>query len=263
MNSAMNRIKGKQVLITGASSGIGEACARRFAAAGANLFLTARREDRLGRLKKTLEKDHGGTVRVRRLDVRDRKAVEAFSAEVASEITAPDVLVNNAGLASGLGKFFEGDFEDWDKMIETNVTGLLNVSRFIVPLMVKRNEGHIVNIGSVAGHIVYPGGNVYNASKFAVRALTQAMSMDLVGTKIRVSSIDPGAVETEFSVVRFHGDENKANSVYKGFKPLTGGDIAEAVYFVVNLPEHVNVLEMVVMPTAQRSPFVLHREEEE
>lgn len=262
MTKETNRMKDKQVLITGASSGIGEACARRFAAAGAHVFLTARREDRLARMKKTLEKDHGVEVRTRRLDVRDRKAVEAFAGEVASEIAAPDVLVNNAGLASGLGKFFEGDFEDWDKMIETNVTGLLNVSRFIVPLMVARNRGHIVNIGSVAGHIVYPGGNVYNASKFAVRALTQAMSMDLVGTKIRVSGIDPGAVETEFSIVRFHGDEKKANSVYKGYKPLTGDDIAEAVFFVTNLPEHVNVLDMVVMPTAQRSPFVLHREED-
>jgi NADP-dependent 3-hydroxy acid dehydrogenase YdfG len=255
-------MKNKQVLITGASSGIGEACARRFAAAGAHLFLAARREDRLGRMKTALEDEHGVEVRTRRLDVRDRKAVEAFARDVESEIAAPDVLVNNAGLASGLGKFFEGDFEDWDKMIETNLTGLLNVSRMIVPLMVKRNRGHIVNIGSVAGHIVYPGGNVYNASKFAVRALTQAMSMDLVGTRIRVSAIDPGAVETEFSVVRFHGDEKKANAVYKGYKPLTGGDIAEAVFFVTSLPEHVNVLDMVVMPTAQRSPFVLHREEE-
>jgi serine 3-dehydrogenase len=211
-------------------------------------------------LKKTLEELHGVTVRTRRLDVRDRKAVEAFAGEVAGEITAPDVLVNNAGLASGLGKFFEGDFNDWDKMIETNVTGLLNVSRFLVPLMVARNRGHIVNIGSVAGHFVYPGGNVYNASKFAVRALTQAMNMDLVGTRIRVSAIDPGAVETEFSIVRFHGDEEKANAVYKGYRPLTGDDIAEAVFFVTNLPEHVNVLDMVVMPTAQRSPFVLHRE---
>lgn len=258
----MNRVKGKNVLITGASSGIGEACARCFASSGAHLFLAARREDRLLRLKEKLEGEHGVAVRVNRLDVRDRKAVEAFSRELEREIAAPDILVNNAGLASGLAKFFEGDFDDWDKMIETNITGLLNVSRYIVPLMVKRNHGHIVNIGSVAGHIVYPGGNVYNASKFAVRALNQAMSIDLVGTKIRVSSIDPGAVETEFSIVRYHGDADKAKSLYKGFKPLTGDDIAEAVYFVVNAPEHVNVLDMVVMPTAQRSPYVLHREEE-
>jgi 3-hydroxy acid dehydrogenase/malonic semialdehyde reductase len=258
----MNRIAGKKVLITGASSGIGEACARRFAANGAHLFLAARREERLVRLKEELEGAHGVTVRAERLDIRDRGAVEEFSRELEREIGAPDVLVNNAGLASGLGKFFEGNFEDWDKMIETNVMGLLNVSRLIVPLMVNRNQGHIVNIGSVAGHIVYPGGNVYNASKFAVRALNQAMNIDLVGTKIRVSSIDPGAVETEFSVVRYHGDTERAKSLYRGYKPLTGDDIAEAVLFVVNAPEHVNILDMVIMPTAQRSPYVLHREEE-
>jgi len=258
----MNRVKGKRVLITGASSGIGEACAKRFASSGADLVLAARREERLARLKEQLEREHAVAVRVKRLDVRDRKAVEAFAAEIESEIGVLDVLVNNAGLASGLGKFFEGNFEDWDKMIETNITGLLNVSRCIVPLMVKRNQGHIVNIGSVAGHMVYPGGNVYNASKFAVRALTQAMSIDLVGTKIRVSSIDPGAVQTEFATVRYHGDSDRAKALYRGYKPLTGDDIAEAVYFVVNAPEHVNVLDMVVMPTAQRSPYVLHREEE-
>jgi len=258
----MNRVAGKKVLITGASSGIGEACARRFAASGAHLFLAARREERLVRLKEELEGAHGVTVRTKRLDIRDREAVEEFSREVEREIVAPDVLVNNAGLAIGLGKFFEGSFEDWDQMIETNITGLLNVSRLVVPLMVKRNQGHIVNIGSVAGHIVYPGGNVYNASKFAVRALNQAMNIDLVGTKIRVSSIDPGAVETEFSVVRYHGDAERAKSLYRGYKPLTGDDIAEAVLFVVNVPEHVNILDMVVMPTAQRSPYVLHREEE-
>ena len=256
-----DRVKGKSILITGASSGIGEACARRFAAGGADLILTARREDRLLRLKEALEKDHGVTVRTRRLDVRDRKAVEVFSGEVEREIEAPDVLVNNAGLASGIGKFYQGDFDDWDKMIGTNVTGLLNVTRYIVPLMVKRNRGHIVNIGSVAGHMVYPGGNVYNATKFAVRALNQAMNIDLVGTRIRVSSIDPGAVETEFSIVRYHGDKERAKAVYGGFEPLTGDDIAEAVYFVVNAPEHVNIVNMVVLPTAQRSPYVLHREE--
>lgn len=256
-----DRVKGKRILITGASAGIGEACARRFAAGGAELVLTARREDRLERMKTALEKEHGVTVRVRRLDVRDRRAVESFIGEIEREIGAPDVLVNNAGLASGIGKFYKGDFDDWDKMIQTNVTGLLNVSRCVAPLMVQANRGHIVNIGSVAGHMVYPGGNVYNATKFAVRALSQAMNIDLVGTAVRVSSIDPGAVETEFSVVRYHGDEEKAKSVYRGFKPLTADDIAEAVYFVVNAPEHVNIVNMVVLPTAQRSPYVLHREE--
>ncbi|MEJ2722810.1 MAG: SDR family NAD(P)-dependent oxidoreductase, partial [bacterium] len=171
-------------------------------------------------------------------------------------------LVNNAGLASGLSKFYEGDFEDWDKMIDTNINGLLNVSRCVAPLMVERDRGHIINIGSIAGHIVYPGGNVYNATKFAVHALNQAMAIDLAGTRIRVSSVDPGAVETEFSIVRFHGDDEKAKSVYEGYQPLTGGDVAEAVYFVSNAPDHVNVLNLVIMPTAQRSPYVLHREEE-
>lgn len=196
------------------------------------------------------------------LDVSDRQAVERFGKTLEREIAAPDVLINNAGLASGMGKFFEGDFEDWDKMIDTNVKGLLNVSRYIVPLMVKQNKGHIVNIGSIAGHIVYPGGNVYNATKYAVRALNQAMNIDLVGTPIRVSCVDPGAVETEFSIVRFHGDEEKSKNVYKGFKPLKGEDVAEAVFFVVNAPEHVNVLDLVIMPTAQRSPYVLHRDRE-
>ncbi|UCG52349.1 MAG: SDR family NAD(P)-dependent oxidoreductase [Candidatus Latescibacterota bacterium] len=258
----MNRVKGKRILVTGASSGIGEGCAKLFASGGADLVLVARREGRLRRLKETLEREHGIDVRVFQLDVRDRDAVEDFGRTLEREIVAPDVLVNNAGLASGMGKFFEGDFDDWDRMIDTNVKGLLNVSRYVVPLMVKQNRGHIVNIGSIAGHIVYPGGNVYNATKYAVRALNQAMSLDLVGTNIRVSCIDPGATQTEFSVVRFHGDEEKAEDVYRGFKPLTGDDIAEAIYFVVNAPEHVNVLNLVIMPTAQRSPFVLHREED-
>ena len=258
----MNRVRGKCILVTGASSGIGEACAKRFASIGADLILVARREERLVRLKETLESEFGVSVRVYRLDVRDRGAVEEFSKTLERDTCVPDVLVNNAGLASGLSKFFDGDFEDWDKMIDTNVKGLLNVSRYVVPLMIKRNCGHIVNIGSIAGHIVYPNGNVYNATKFAVRAMNQAMSIDLVGTPIRVSSIDPGAVHTEFSEVRLHGDKEKAETVYKGFKPLCGDDVAEAVYFVVNAPDHVNVLDIVIMPTAQRSPYVLHREQE-
>jgi serine 3-dehydrogenase len=258
----MNRIKGKRVLVTGASSGIGEACARRFAESGAELFLVARREDRLAGLKNKLETEHGVGVETAGLDVRDRTAVEEFCGAIGERWGVPDILINNAGLASGLSKFFEGDFEDWDKMMDTNVTGLLNVSRYITPLMIKANRGHIVNIGSIAGHMVYPGGNVYNATKFAVRAITEAMSVDLVGTPIRVSAIDPGAVETEFSVVRFHGDEDKAKAVYKGFKPLRGDDVAEAVIFVTNAPDHVNILDMVVMPTAQRNPYVLHRDAE-
>lgn len=258
----MNRIENKLVLITGASSGIGEACARRFASRGANLILVARRLERLEQLKAALGKKGGGSVRCFRVDVRDRKAVETLGRELERADLVPDVLVNNAGLSRGLGKIFEGSHDDWDEMIDTNVKGLLNVSRCIVPMMVARNRGHIVNVGSIAGHVVYPGGNVYNATKFAVRALNEAMNIDLVGTDIRVSCIDPGAVETEFSEVRFHGDREKAKSVYRGFKPLTGGDIADAVVYVVNLPTHVNVVDLVIMPTAQRSPYVLHRAEE-
>lgn len=256
----MNRLEGKLVFITGASSGIGEAAARRFASHGSHLLLAARRLDRLRTLEEVLEAEHGVSVDVRALDVRDRDAVRRLAEALERENKVPDILVNNAGLASGLSKLHEGDFDDWDAMIDTNVKGLLNMSRFVVPLMVARNRGHIVNIGSVAGHVVYPGGNVYNATKFAVRALSEAMNLDLVGTGLRVTSIDPGAVETEFSLVRFHGDAQRAKGVYRGFKPLTGGDIADAICYVTNAPEHVSIVDLVILPTAQRSPYVLHRE---
>ncbi len=257
----MNRIKGKQVVVTGASSGIGRACAEKCASAGADVVLVARRLERLEALRAALEKEHGVSVHVRQLDVRDRVEVEKFSEELVSLSLQPDILINNAGLSSGLDKLQEGDFEDWDRMIDTNIRGLLNVSRFLIPMMVARNSGHIVNVGSVAGHQVYPGGNVYNATKFAVRALTEAMNVDLLGTKVRVSSVSPGAVQTEFSDVRFHGDKRRAEKVYKGYLPLTAEDIAEAVFFMVNAPEHVNILEMVVLPTAQRNVYCWHREE--
>ncbi len=257
----MSRLKGKVVLITGASSGIGDACARRFASHGSDLVLVARRRERLESSKTSLEKEYGVRVLVETLDVRDRQAVNAFGDRLQVENRVPDVLVNNAGLASGLSPIFEGDPEDWDRMIDTNVKGLLNVSHRIIPMMVARDSGHIINIGSIAGHIVYPLGNVYNATKFAVRALNEAMNIELVGTKIRVSCVDPGVTATEFSEVRFHGDRAKAEAVYKGFKPLTGDDIADAICYVASVPDHVNVLDMIVMPTAQRSPYVLHRDE--
>ncbi len=258
----MNRIQGKLVVITGATAGIGEACARAFAARGADLILVARREERLAALERELQAEHGTDVRTVALDVRDRDEVLAFGRELASEGVVPDVLVNNAGLARGLGPIHEGSFEDWDEMIDTNIKGLLNVTRAILPLMVERDRGHIVNLGSTAGHLVYPGGNVYNATKFAVRALNDAMNADLLGTRIRVSSIDPGAVETEFSHVRFRGDEDRATAVYHGFQPLTAEDVADAVIYVVNAPEHVNVQNMVILPTAQRNAYLLHRREE-
>jgi 3-hydroxy acid dehydrogenase/malonic semialdehyde reductase len=257
----MNRIKDKRVLITGATSGFGEACARRFASAGANLILWARRRDRLEALKSDLESRHGVSVRIDAVDVRDREAVLALGDVLSAAGEAPDVLVNNAGLASGLDTLQEGDFDDWDRMIDTNVKGLLNVSRAILPAMVERNSGHIINIGSVAGRVVYPKGNVYNATKFAVRALNEAMNIDLLGTNIRVGSIDPGAAETEFSDVRFHGDKERAKSVYKGFEPLSAEDVADAVWYVVNAPEHVNITDLVIMPTAQRNPYLIWRED--
>jgi len=257
----MNRIQNKLALLTGASSGFGQACARRFAADGANLVLWARRYDRLQSIKIELETDHGIDVRIDAVDVRDRKTVLDTAAQLVGAGVIPDILVNNAGLASGLGKIHEGDFEDWDRMIDTNVKGLLNVTRALLPAMVKRNSGHVVNIGSIAGRIAYPMGNVYNASKFAVKALNDAMNIDLLGTNIRVSTVDPGAADTEFSQVRFHGDEKKAAAVYNGFEPLKAEDIAETVCYIVNRPEHVNITDVVIMPTAQRNPYLLHREE--
>ncbi len=247
------RISGKTVLVTGASSGIGLACAEAFARSGANLVLAARRLERLEDIKGKM----GGaiSVRIRRLDVRDRNDVLKFAAELKHDATCPDILVNNAGLSAGLDKLHEGDFDDWDRMIDTNVKGLLNVSRAIIPMMVERNSGHVVNIGSVAGHQVYPGGNVYNATKFAVRALTEGMSIDLLGTKVRVSCVSPGAVHTEFSEVRFHGDRERAAGVYQGYEPLTAADVADAVLYVTSAPEHVNILELLMLPTAQRNVY--------
>lgn len=257
----MNRIQGKVVVITGASAGIGAACARAFARHGAELILLARREDRLNQVADEIEKEHGKRPRTFVLDVRDRDGVVAFGEQLEADGVVPDVLLNNAGLSRGLAKLHEGSFEDWDEMIDTNVKGLLNVTRVILPMMVRRDRGHIVNIGSTAGHLVYPGGNVYNATKFAVRALNEAMNLDLLGTRIRVSSIDPGMVETEFSLVRFRGDKERAAAVYRGFQPLTAEDVADAVLYVVNAPEHVNVLDMVILPTAQRNFYLVDRRE--
>ncbi len=256
----MSRIAGKLILITGASSGIGEACARRFAAEGARLVLWARRADRLERLAAELPRHGAGPYRLAAVDVRDRAAVNRAAAALVAAGHVPDVLINNAGLASGLTKVQEGDPDDWDRMIDTNVTGLLNVTRAILPHMVTRRRGHIVNLGSTAGHMTYPMGNVYNATKFAVRALTEGMNLDVAGTPIRVSAVDPGFVETEFSEVRFHGDKERAKAVYQGFTPLSANDVADAIAYIVNLPEHVNILDLVIVPTAQRNVYVVDRE---
>ena len=254
-------VAGKRILITGASAGIGEACARRFAAEGADLVLWARRIDRLDALADELGAAHGRRARVTAVDVRIRDAVLDAVDELAAADAVPDVLINNAGLASGLAKIQDGDFADWDRMLDTNVKGLLTVTRAVLPHMIRLQRGHVVNLGSAAGHMVYPKGNVYNATKFAVRALTEAMNLDVVGTPIRVSSVDPGLVETEFSRVRFHGDEERARKVYQGIQPLTAADIADAVHYVITAPPHVNVLNMQVMPTAQRNVYVVERDQ--
>jgi len=256
----MNRIRGKRILITGASAGIGEACARLFATEGANLILLARRADRIATLKNALVKNCNVEVAAMTLDVRKRDDVMSFGEEIEKNGLIPDVLINNAGLASGLSYLHEGDIDDWERMIDTNVKGLLYMSRAVIPLMLRKEAGHIVNVGSIAGYQVYPRGNVYNATKFAVRALTEGMNVDLLGTNIRVSAINPGATETEFSEVRFHGDSERAATMYTGFQPLSSDDIAAAIHFIINAPEHVNVQTMTVTPTAQRSVSLLHRD---
>ncbi len=257
----MKKLEGRWILVTGASAGIGEACARRFAESGANLVLWARRLDRLEILASELRDRDGVEVEIRQVDVRDRDLVIRQAAELVESGRVPDVLLNNAGLASGFDSIHEGDYADWDRMIDTNVKGLLNVTRELLPHMVARGTGHVVNIGSTAGHQVYPKGNVYNASKFAVKALTEGTNLDVAGTRVRVSSVDPGFVHTEFSRVRFHGDDERAEGVYQGFAPLTADDVADCVLFVVTRPPHVNVFNMVLLPTAQRNVYVLDRDE--
>jgi len=256
----MKELQGRWILVTGASAGIGEACSHRFAESGANLVLWARRVDRLEALATELRDRYGTGIESRQVDVRDRDLVIREAAALVESGRVPDVLLNNAGLASGFDPIHEGDYADWDRMIDTNVKGLLNVTRELLPHMMARGTGHVVNIGSTAGHQVYPKGNVYNASKFAVKALTEGINLDVAGTKVRVSSVDPGFVRTEFSNVRFHGDDERAEGVYQGFDPLTAEDVADCVYFVVTRPPHVNVFDMVLLPTAQRNVYVLDRD---
>jgi serine 3-dehydrogenase len=257
----MNRIKGRLALITGASAGIGRACAHRLASEGVHLALWARRADRLRELADELTTAQGVRVQTNSVDVRDRAAVDRAAASLVNASGAPDILLNIAGLAAGLAKTQDADPDDWDQMIDTNVKGLLYVTRAILPGMVVRNSGHVVNLGSLAGHQVYPMGNVYNASKFAVKALTDAISMDLLGTKVRVASVDPGHVESEFAVVRFAGDTARAKKVYEGFNPLAPDDVADVVTYILNQPDNVNILGVVMMSTSQRSVHHVHRED--
>lgn len=246
----------KIALITGASAGIGEAVARRLSQQGWDLILAARRIGRLQELAEQLTtKTH-----CLKLDVRDCKAVETAVESLPTEWQAIDLLVNNAGLSRQLVKLHEGNPEAWDEMIDTNVKGLLYVSRAVIPLMLKRGKGHIINIGSIAGYELYPNGNVYCASKFAERAISKGMMIDLVDTPLRVSSVDPGLVETEFATVRFYGDRERAKKVYQGMRPLSGEDVAEAVAWVAAQPEHVQIANLVILPTAQAGSMIVHRQ---
>ena len=255
----MENLKNKIILITGASSGIGAACAKVFAKEGVRLLLCARRMDRLDKLVFEIEKKYKTDIYYFQLDVRKQEDVKRTIEGLPAKWKKIDLLINNAGLSRGLSKIYEGDIQDWEEMIDTNVKGLLYVSRAVLPGMVKQNKGHIINIGSIAGHEVYPNGNVYNASKFAVKALNKAMKLDLLGTKVRVSSVDPGLTETEFSLVRFRGDKEKAGKVYKGFQALTANDIAETVLFCANRPPHVNISQVVLIPTDQSSSTLVNR----
>lgn len=247
----------KTVLVTGASSGIGEACARRFAERGARVLLCARRLDRVAALGAEL--GGPGEAHAFALDVRDRAAVDAAVAALPPQWQAVDILVNNAGLAAGFGRLPDNDPDDWDRMLDTNVKGLLNVTRAVVPGMVARGGGHVVNIGSVAGHETYPGGAVYCASKAAVDRITKGLRLDLLGTGVKVSTVDPGLVETEFSLVRFRGDAEFAARVYEGMTPLTADDVAETVVWVADRPAHVQVAEVLLFPADQAAATAVHR----
>jgi len=254
------KIDGKTVLITGASSGIGAACADACADEGCRLILLARRSERLHELAARLSHERGAEVMVATVDVRDREAVERWAEGLPGSWQAIDILVNNAGLARGLAPLHQGEVSDWEEMIDTNVKGLLWVTRALLPGMVARGSGHVINIGSIAGHEVYPGGNVYCATKHAVTAINRSMGIDLLGTGIRVSSVDPGLVETEFALIRFHQDEDRARAVYEGLEALTGADVAEAVVFCATRPPNANVRELILTAGVQASAVHVHRE---
>ena len=246
----------KVVMITGATSGIGEATARAFSQEGCKLIITGRRAERLAALKAELQEQYGTQVYIASCDVRDRAMCEAAVEALPEEFANIDILVNNAGLASGLEHLNEGALADWNAMIDTNVKGLLYITRVVSNRMIARGEGgHIINLGSTAGTQVYENGNVYCATKHAVHALSHGMRIDFLRHRIRVTEIRPGMVETEFSVVRFHGDQNRADNVYKGLKPLTGDDIAEAIVWAASQPAHVNISEIVLTPTAQADSY--------
>ena len=249
----------KIAFITGATSGIGEACARKFAEDGYNLILTARRSDKLESIKTELEAK-GAEVKTLVFDVRDAEAAKKAVESLNDKWQDIDVLINNAGLALGLDKEYEGNPDDWNTMIDTNIKGLLTMTRLIVPKMVKRNEGHVINIGSVAGDAAYANGNVYCATKAAVKAITDGLRIDVASSAVRVTNLKPGLVETNFSNIRFHGDKERADNVYKGIKPLTGADIADVALYAANAPKHVQIAEVLILATHQANGSVIHRE---
>lgn len=246
----MNRLSGKRAVVTGATSGIGLAVARELAASGVHLVLTGRRVERLRAVQDDLMRNHAVDVSIHAFDIRDRHACEAFAASVTDPV---DILINNAGLAMGFDPVQTASLDDWETMMETNTTALFRMTRLFAAGMAARGSGHILNVGSLAGHEAYPNGSVYSASKHAVFAFTRALKMDLNGTGVRVGMVSPGLVETEFSDVRFRGDAARAKSVYAGIEPLTAHDIAEIVHFMLNRPDHVNILDTLVVPVAQAS----------
>ncbi len=255
----MTDLREKTVLVTGATAGIGRETAKHFAQAGCKLVLTGRRDGRLGSLKKELEQDFDSSVYIHAFDISSRSGCEEFFRSIPEKFRNIGILVNNAGVGRGMDKLHEGSIDDWEEMIDTNVKGLLYITRLVVPGMVAHNIGHVINVGSIAGQEVYPGGNIYCASKHAVHAISQALRMELVDTPLRVTEIAPGMVETEFSVVRFHGDRERADNVYKGLDPLTGADIADLIVFSASRPAHVQINEVIVMPTAQATATIAHR----
>lgn len=255
-------MKNRIVFITGSTSGIGEGCARKFASKGSDLILNGRNEDKLLKLKNELESEFGIEVLPLVFDVRDRKAATDALASLEGKWENIDVLINNAGLVFGVDKEYQGDLDEWDIMIDTNIRALLSMTRLITPGMVERGRGHIINIGSIAGDAAYPGGSVYCATKAAVKALSDGLRIDLVDTPLRVTNIKPGMVETNFSVVRFRGDKEKADNFYKGIKPLTGTDIAETIYFAASAPEHIQIAEVLIMPTNQATGTISYKKTE-
>jgi NADP-dependent 3-hydroxy acid dehydrogenase YdfG len=256
----MDSLKNKIVFITGANSGIGKACAYKFAKEGARLIISARRLNLIEEIASDLRKEYNVDVYTFKLDVKNRKDVDIAVKALPDEWKGIYLLINNAGLARGFEKFYDDNPDDWDEMIDTNIKGLLYVTHAILPGMIERKRGHIINIGSIAGHEAYPKGAVYCATKYAVNAITRSLRMDIIDKNILVSTIDAGMVETNFSVTRFHGDEEKAKNVYKGLTPLTGDDVADAVLYCASRPAHVNISEMTLLAARQASATVAYRE---